>query len=241
MVENAVSRLADDEIHVWGLDVDGSTAEVEAQAGVLSAEETARAKRFHFERDRKRFILQYTALRRLIGAYQGVDPARVVFQRGPHGKPALTEAFAAGDLRFNMSNSRTRALLAFTRHREIGVDIECSRPMSGAERIAQRFFSPGEYAALQRVPEGERTAAFFRCWTRKEAYVKGIGRGLSLGLDQFEVSFLPGQPAALLSTRHDPRQAERWTLHELLPGNGCMGALAVEGRVDRIACWEWRI
>jgi 4'-phosphopantetheinyl transferase len=142
-------------------------------------------------------------------------------------------------LSFNLTHSHQLALYAVTRRREIGVDLEYVRADFADEQIAERFFSPREVAALRTVPENLLKEAFFHCWTRKEAYVKAKGEGLSIPLDQFDVSLAPGEPALLLSTRDDPQEADRWSLQALFPGSGYVAALAVEGRTWRLKCWQW--
>jgi len=126
-----------------------------------------------------------------------------------------------------------------TYRRAIGVDLERIRRQPAEEQIAERFFSPREVEALHALPVSMREDAFFTCWTRKEAYVKATGDGLSLPLDQFEVSLTPGEPATLLNTRWDPNEACLWSLRELIPGPGFVGAIAVKGHGWRLACWQW--
>jgi 4'-phosphopantetheinyl transferase len=144
------------------------------------------------------------------------------------------------ELRFNVSHSHGLALYAVTRRRKIGIDIERVRPISGPEQLAARFFSAGENAELCALPEHVKHEAFFNCWTRKEAYVKARGEGLSLPLNQFDVSLNPGEPARLLRVERDPQEAARWSLQGLTPAPGYVAALAVEGHGWRLACWEWR-
>jgi 4'-phosphopantetheinyl transferase len=123
--------------------------------------------------------------------------------------------------------------------RAIGVDVEKVRSDLEADRIAARFFSPSERRALQSVPEHLRLGAFFDCWTRKEAYIKAIGGGLSLPLDQFDVSFRPGDPARLLATRPEPAEAGRWAIRALDMGADYRAAVAVEGADWRLEIWDW--
>jgi 4'-phosphopantetheinyl transferase len=131
------------------------------------------------------------------------------------------------------------ALYAVTRGREIGIDLECIRFDLEVEKIAERFFSRREAATLRTLPPEVQRQAFFLCWTRKEAYFKARGEGLSLPLDQFDVSLIPGEPAALLSTQRDPYEVSRWSLQELTPAPGYAAALAVEGHGWGLACWQW--
>jgi len=132
------------------------------------------------------------------------------------------------------------ALYAVTRARDVGIDVEFIRTDLEVERIAERFVSHHEIATLRALPPPARELAYFRCWTRNEAYINATGKGLSLLLDQFAASMTPGEPAALLSTQRDPHEAQRWSLQELTPVPGYAAALAVEGHGWRLACWDWR-
>jgi 4'-phosphopantetheinyl transferase len=194
----------------------------------LMEDERIRAERFYFQRDRKRFMVCRGVLRMILGRYLHIEPNRVHFSYGPYGKPYLEETLGDSTLRFNLARSHELALYAFTRSREIGVDVEYLRTMPDAGQIADRFFSPRENAILQALPASQRQQAFFNCWTRKEAYLKALGVGLSQALDQFEVSLIPVEPAHLVNVEIDCDDASRWTLKALTPATGYVAALAVE-------------
>ena len=231
--------LGRDDVHVWRTGLDQPAAAVALLAESLSGDERDRAARFHFERDRRRFTVARGELRALLGAYLAVPAATIAFDYGSHGKPRLAGALAAGDLRFNVSHSAGVALYAVARGREVGVDVEGHREDFATAEIAERFFSPAERAALAALPPERRCDAFFACWSRKEAYIKARGLGLSLPLDAFDVSLTPGAPAALLATRDDPAERDRWTLRALDPGPGLAGAIAAAGRHWTLSCWRW--
>jgi 4'-phosphopantetheinyl transferase len=178
-------------------------------------------------------------LRDILSRYLGVPPSALVFRYSTYGKPALAAGFDAARVCFNISHSHEMALFAVTCEREIGVDIEHLGRDIHAEEIAEHFFSAHERASLRTLPAAAKHEAFFNCWTRKEAYIKAHGEGLSLPLDQFDVSLLPGEPAALLATRNDPWEARRWSLQALSPGSGYVAALAVEGQGWQLSCWHW--
>jgi 4'-phosphopantetheinyl transferase len=230
--------LSKSELHIWRAVLDPPEDYVRQLAQTLSADEGERAARFHFERDRRRFIVGRGELRALLGRYLGIEPERVRFRYGPRGKPHL-EADTVGTvgdeaLRFNLAHSHELVLYAFTRAREIGVDIEHVRPLPDAEQLAARFFSPGENAAWQALPESQHLEAFFNCWTRKEAYLKAIGDGLARPLDQFEVSLAPGEAAALLRVQGHAEEVAHWRLYAIEAAAGYIAALAVEmERADR--------
>lgn len=212
------------EAHLWRLVLDSAGGEG-AATDILSEDERARAARFYFERDRRRFSAGRAALRRILAAYLDRAPADLVFTLGPHGKPALEDS----GLEFNLSHSGGCGLLAVARGRRVGVDVEGIRTDFACEEIARRFFAPAEVEALAASAPAEYATAFFRCWTRKEAYVKARGDGLSLALDRFEVPLEAAATRALASCLDDPSESSRWSLREILPGPGFLGALVVEG------------
>jgi len=225
-------------VHVWRIALAVPDAEQAERAAVLAPDERARAARFHFERDRRRWTAARGAVRAVLEGYAGVPAASLAFRVGPHGKPALDGPAARAGLEFNVSHSGDLALCAVTHARAVGVDVEAIRPDFATGEVARRFFAPAEVAALEALPSGERVEAFFACWTRKEAYLKGRGTGIALGLDRFEVSLAPGRPAALLATHDEPAAAARWRLVALAPGEGYAGALVTDGPA-RLVCWQW--
>ena len=225
-------------VHVWRIDLAVGDRVGAARAAVLSSEERARAARFHFERDRRRWTAARGAVRAVLAGYADVPAESLAFSIGPHGKPALDGLPAGAGLEFNVSHAGDLALCAVTRGRAVGVDVEAIRPDFATGEVARRFFAPGEVAALEALPAGERVDAFFACWTRKEAYIKARGTGIALGLDRFEVSLAADRPAALLATSHEPAASARWRLVALAPGEGYAGALATEGPA-RLVCWQW--
>ncbi len=232
-------KLGSDEVHVWRVALDLGASGVQNLEQTLSEDERTRAERFYFHKDREHFIVARGLLRVILGCYLDMEPGQLKFCYGPHGKPTLAERSGMGVLRFNVSHSNGIALYAITRGREVGVDVERLRPDLEDEHIARRFFSSREIVALRAVPANIRLEAFFNCWTRKEAYIKARGEGLTLPLDRFDVSLAPGEPAALLSINGDRQEASRWLLQSLAPGPGYVAALAVEGHELRIKCWQW--
>ncbi|MBA3943868.1 MAG: 4'-phosphopantetheinyl transferase superfamily protein [Herpetosiphonaceae bacterium] len=208
-------------------------------AQTLAPDERARAARFYRERDQHRFTCARGLLRTLLGGYLHCAASELQFTYGHRGKPALHAPFDQEQLCFNVSHSRGLALYAITRGREIGIDIEYMRELNDAEAIAERFFSERERAALRSLHPAQRHRGFFTCWCRKEAYIKAIGEGLAMPLDQFDVSLLPDEPARLLQVAHNAAEATRWSLVELAPATDYMGALVVEGYDWHLRCWRW--
>lgn len=213
--------LAAEEVHVWLSVLPAAEESVPQLARLLSPDEQARAARFHFPKDRAAFVTARGRLRMLLGRYLRTAPEKIRFILNAHGKPELP---VPAPLQFNLSHSGELAAFAFTRHHRVGVDVEQVREDFANNSVAERFFAPVEVTQLRTLPAAGQTAAFFECWTRKEAFVKARGEGLSLGLEQFEVSV--GGPARLLSV--EGGEAARWTLHDLHPADGYAGAVAVE-------------
>ncbi|MDQ2884495.1 MAG: 4'-phosphopantetheinyl transferase superfamily protein [Chloroflexota bacterium] len=228
-------ELASDEVHVWRACLDRPDEEVQALERTLTPDERTRAARYRFLKDRMHFTVARGMLRTLLGRYLLQQPSELQFRYNQYGKPLLEEDAPT----FNVSHSHGMALFAFTRGREVGVDIEYMLPDRAELSIARRFFSPYEVAALQAVPAAQQTRAFFSCWTRKEAYVKTRGLGLSLDLNLFDVSLAPGTPAALLNIREPGQRLSDWSLWNLEPGDGYAAALAVKGPPCQVVCWEW--
>ncbi len=230
--------LPEHEVHVWRARLDVPARDIPALQWALSAEENARAARFYFERDRSRWIVARGLLRKLLGYYTRTDPRLINFELNRYGKPALAFPTPHAALQFNVSHSADLALYAFTWRRPLGVDVEYMRPDIEYDQIARHSFSPGEQRTFAGLSLEEKHEAFYRCWTRKEAYIKARGIGLSLSLDLFDVSLLPGEPAALLCSREDPQEAQRWSMRQLDPGPGYAGALVVEGTDWHLQCYD---
>jgi 4'-phosphopantetheinyl transferase len=233
-------HLTYDAVHVWQAWLDAPEPHVRVLAHALSPDECVRAESYHFERDRRRFTVCRGLLRTILGRYLAQPADRLRFEYGTRGKPALARSEHDGALRFNVSHSGGCALFAVTRGREVGVDLEQVRPLAGPERIAERFFSVPERVALRELPAHGRLEAFFTCWTRKEAYVKGRGEGLAHPLDAFAVSVRPDQPAVLRAAEGgDVEELSRWSLSALPQPPGYVAALAAEGHGWRVSSWSW--
>jgi len=234
--------LATDEVHVWRIILEQPAQRVALLHRFLAGEEVERAEAFRFRGDKERFVVAHALLRIILGRYLCRDPRELCFRHGPWGKPFLGgDGGGSGvEIRFNLSHSDGLALLAVTRGAHIGVDIERIRPDLAYEGIADRFFSSEEVASLRTLTRKDiRRKAFFACWTRKEAYIKAIGEGLSCPLDRFTVSLGPWKPAALLHVEGNHEVAFRWALYELNPGPYYAAALAVEARGRRVRCFQW--
>jgi 4'-phosphopantetheinyl transferase len=219
--------LNEDAVHVWRAELLPSALDI------LSPDERAKAAQFHFDRDRDRYVAARVILRHLIARYERMPPENIQFTYNTYGKPAIE----GSTLRFNASHSGGLALLAFARNRNIGVDIERIRPDLASREIASQFFSQDEIAALRALSPEALAPAFFACWTRKEAFIKAHGSGLSLPLHKFSVSV--NAPAQLLRTDFNPEAVHQWTLHDLTVEPGFAAALALEGGPGHIERWKW--
>ena len=230
----SVPHLSQRAVHVWRAPLDPGPEVRDALATLLSPEEQARAASFRFDRDRDAFIVARGQLRLLLSGYLGRLPEDVAFEYGAQGKPALA---SPTDLQFNLSRAGDMALYAFAWGRQLGVDVEPVRALPDADATVERFFSAEEVAVYRGLPEDQRPAAFFACWTRKEAFIKALGEGLTHPLDAFDVTVRPDEPATLLRVRgaSTPR---RWHLQSLPVGPGMAATVAMEGRPCPVACWQ---
>ena len=228
------------EIHVWRVSLTQTESGLQALAQTLSTDEQTKAERFHLPKGRSHFIVSRGALRAILSRYLHINPNLIHFKYNPYGKPSLIVAQGGDTLRFNLSHSAEITLIAITKNRDIGVDIESLNPNFSYQQIAERFFSPLENTVLRSLPEYLQLTAFFTCWTRKEAYIKAVGKGLSIPLNQFDVTLAPGEPAALLNVQENPKEASRWSLIELIPSSDMVATVAVAGDCWKLHCWEWK-
>lgn len=227
MIGQCAFALSRGRIEVWSMRTDVSEAMAAKFEPFLSVDEKQRAARYRFQRLRIVFTVTRGALRCLLGRYSKVHPAAIRFQYGQSGKPALVLDSA---FEFNTTQSGDLAAFAFTVGCGVGIDLQKIRPLPEMRDVANRFFSKDEATELALLSPEERLSAFYRCWTRKEAYSKAIGCGLSAPLDQFRVSLAPDEGARLIQTELGPDEAKAWTLHNLCVGADYAGALAYRDR-----------
>jgi 4'-phosphopantetheinyl transferase len=228
--------ITDHQVDIWRVRLDLPLSSVQLLEGSLSTEEVERAARFYFPADRNRYIISHGSLRKILALYLHCEPEELFFSVNAYGKPSLDQE----GLEFNLSHSGDLALIGITRGHKIGVDVEKVRTGISAEIIGGHYFSKAEMSELQALSPEQREAAFFLCWTRKEAYIKAQGMGLSLPLESFDVSLIPDQPAILRATRPDPSEAVRWTLLSLTVGTGYEAAVAIEGQNLEFRLWDWK-
>jgi 4'-phosphopantetheinyl transferase len=227
--------LPADRTHVWRADLRRLHGDVPDLRDLLSDDERARADCFRFEADSNRYIVARALLRLLLGHCLDCPVRHLTFATDRFGKPALLSAC----LQFNVSHSGDYILVGLNRRHAVGVDVERIRTDLAMEEIAQRFFSPREWRDLSALPSQERPGGFFACWTRKEAYLKARGDGLTVPLAAFDVTLCPGDDVRLIETRHDINDVHRWTLRALDCGNDYRAAVVVAGQDATLDCWEW--
>lgn len=218
--------IAPDEVHLWAWGLEPAV-DLSADIEVLDEQELHRMHRFHFAPDRDRYAVAHANLRRILGAYLNRPPEKICFHANRFGKPEL-----ADPLNFSLTHSRTIAILAVALGKPVGVDVEDIHPIE--PEVADTHFSTAELSDLSELPGDAWLTGFYRCWTRKEAILKAEGVGLNLALDSFDVSLLPDKPAELLGTRQ--LFSHPWTLHDVSPSRGTIGALATAHPRARLAC-----
>lgn len=231
-------KLKNNEVHVWKTSLEPLTEDIEHLQRILSDEECERAKRFYFEKDRRRWVVAHAYLRIVLGRYLDMHPDQLRFITNEYGKPSLLYPPSGARLHFNLSHSGELALYAFAYDRQVGIDIEYMRADLNLSELVTHHFSAYERSAFSALPQTLQTEAFYLCWARKEAYIKARGKGLAIPLDQFDVSLVPGEPAALLHSREEPEINKRWVLHALSPQVRYAAALVVEGFDCQLRCWQ---
>lgn len=208
----AVAALAHDEVQVWMATVPDDAAQRPALVGLLSPDERMRADRFRVPEARHQFVFGRACLRQLLGACLKIAPATLGFDCGPRGKPRLVHPPWAADLRFNLAHSHSVVAIAVARGREVGVDLEWIDPLADWGPLATRVFSPRELGELRALARPQQRAAFYNGWTRKEAYLKAIGEGVTDALPVIEVTVAPGQAPELRGLPAGPEAARQWAM-----------------------------
>jgi len=225
----AEASCSDDEVHVWAVPLGGDPG---VYRDLLSAAETERLQRYRFADHRRRYQIGHGALRLILAGYLGVEPLSIDYRIGPRGKP-----YVEGDgLYFNLSHSGKLALIGVAKC-ELGLDVEKVRHLESLRQIAERHFSDTEFGKLDALQGGAQELAFYRCWTRKEAYIKALGEGLSMALDSFDVSL---DEAPELLACHDGREdPAEWSMLDVSPGPEFVGALAIRRKGLRMRCFAF--
>ena len=232
--------LSAGEVHVWTAQSTSDANVVAALERLLSPSEQAAANRFYFERHRLRYVFAHGVLRQILSRYVDRAPEEIRFAQNAYGKPFLVDLDDRGHTHFNMSHSGDAVLVALTRGRHIGADVERIRPLYDFAGIAKYNFTPQECVFIKSFSAEMQPNAFFTCWTRKEAFIKAVGKGLSIPLNTFDVSIPPGQPGLKLAAPKESPGIDAWWLADLTAPEGYAGAVAVEQGFDRLVYTAWR-
>ena len=236
-----MTTIEPDDVNIWHASLDLPAEQIEALGGALSPDERERAGRFVRAADSRRFIAGRGILRSLLSRATGVEPSSVSFAYNEYGRPFLAPVSGLPMVIFNVSHSAGKALYALSARAPVGIDLERIRPSPNFSGIAERFFTPAEASALRSLPERQRLDAFFTCWTRKEAFVKAVGKGLYSRLDHVEVSLLPGEPPAILRIADGGEDARDWRMFDIDAGDGYKAAVAVKSRHPRLITHQFHV
>ena len=230
--------LSEKVVHLWRIELDQSDGLVSRMRQMITADEIEWANRLRFYRDQRRYILAHAALRQIIAGYVHVCPQQILFRSSAYGKPYLAGS-QADQLYFNLSHSGEIALLGVACRPQIGVDVETIRPIDDLMSLARNCFSTNEYEQLDALPDSQKLAVFFTIWTRKEAFIKAIGEGLSYPLDLFEVSTHPDEQGRIVHIAGSIQEAQTWTLQAVRPAHGYTGAIAIRETSLSTNYWDW--
>ena len=230
-------ELLPGQVHLWRFSLEQPSNLLPSLSALLSELEQAQARRFAFERHRNRYLISHAFLHSILSGYLKLLPQAIRFNIGPHGKPTLAQDLSP-DLKFNLAHSNELAILGIRLRSEIGVDIEFHRVGVDYMKLAAQFFSSRENAALKSLPNSQREAGFFNAWTRKEAYLKSLGDGLSRPLDSFSVTLAPGDPPRLLDIDQETNKAERLQVFSFTPEIAYTAAVVTKSPVNEISFWH---
>ncbi len=218
--------LPEGEVQLWQVFARTLESRVKELGTFLSGEEIRRVERFYFQKDQRRFVVAHGVLRMLIGRYLNHSPRLVNFRNGSNGKPELDGHPSLVHFSFNLSHSHNLVLFAFSKFSNLGVDLEHIRPIRDFQQIVNYYFHHNERAAFQSSPLCKRQEKFFDCWTRKEAFVKATGEGLSRPLNSFSTSIGSEKEGSIFDIDGDGIKAANWNLLSFRPAQGYVGAVA---------------
>ena len=227
-------ELSQNTFHLWGVNMDKVSADLEKLRKTLPEDEKAKASRFRALSDRNDYIAGRGVLRDILSRYGGRAPREWEFCLGPDGKPGLVPQGNNLGLHFNASRSHRLGLYAVTRAGEVGIDVQRIKPCEGFEGIANRFFSTPEIQALRAYPVALQLNAFLGYWTRKEAYAKALGAGPWLDWTTFDVSHVTTTGAQCIDSKR-----ARWSICPFVPAPGYVASLAYQGDDSVLRFWRW--
>lgn len=233
-------ELPEGVVHVWRSHLGLNPALLNKISECLSEEENVRADRFVNVTHQHQFRAAHGILRYILASYLQQDPGRLRFRYGPNGKPYLEESINKLNIRFNMSHSNDIVVYGIIVGVEVGIDVECLRSNVEVEDIAKRFFSKIEYEQLMKLSPADRINGFYRCWTRKEAFIKALGKGLSHPLDSFNVSLASDSVDFLVFSSDQGSHEIEWSVYTLFEDQKTVAALAHEGKINQLYGWQWK-
>lgn len=222
-------------VHVWNVDVSLKDKRSESFISYLSLDEKERASKYRFEKDRSVYITAKFLLRSLLGHYLKANPKEIAFEYSEFGRPSCLKSI---DLDFNVSHSGNRIIIGFSKEQTIGVDIEKIKTDFDPLNLAKNFFSREEITALSQTKESDVFQAFYRCWTRKESFIKAVGEGLSYPLDSFAVTMDYDHKAGFLKIDNDNDSKKDWRLHSFIPAEGYIAAITTDGNPNIIEYFD---
>ena len=231
-------EISADHVDVWLASTDPGERQIREYKALLSPAELARMEKFRVEFKYREYIVTRGLLRRVMTKMTGLDVTGIDFDYGEHGKPSFPVCAESGSAAFNVSHSHGLALVALTLGGRLGVDLERIRPKAEWRSLAEHYFSAAEIQALNGYPGESGLKAFFTCWTRKEAFVKALGAGVSYGLKEFDVSIDPDEADAALTIRSEDEDAARWLIKKLPVPASHVAALALDRPVCNIRLWR---
>lgn len=234
--QESLTLLLPGEVHLWRADLNLSAPQLELARAIMISDEVARADRMVTDILRNRRVAGQSILRDILSRYLGQAPHDIIFSHGERGKPSIQ----GSDIQFNMSHTEDIALYAITRSHPIGVDIEAIKTSKYHQGIVESNFSPQELAQYQSLPESEKLEAFFRAWTRKEAYIKAIGLGLYYPLEKFTVDLSSRGENGLISIEGSTERAKNWLSTSFFVGEKFIASIAIEARIHRWLFLDWK-
>ncbi len=223
-------------VHIWQIDIEALSTNVDFFYSYLNGDEKTRANKFRFQKDYNVFVITRAVLRTLLSQYLNLDARKLDFQYMEHGKPFLKHDTL---LKFNVSHSGSMAIIGLVNNHEIGVDIEYIKKDFDVLDIAENFFSADEISRLRIKSANELYPSFYRCWTRKEAFIKAESSGLSYPLDSFSVSLDNDSEAELLSLDSNQQEKNKWKMFSFKPKKDYIAAAIVNGKVNSFEVFNW--
>jgi len=230
-------KLKRNESHVWYIHINSLKKNTAFLQGFLSEDEILKASKFRFDKDKTCSIITRGALRWLSSRYLNLQPEDIVFKYGDYGKPDFD---FETHLKFNVSHAGDMAIIGFVLEADIGVDIEHIKSDFDVLDIASNYFSNSEIVSLKQLPQAHLARGFYRCWTRKESFIKAKAKGLSFPLDSFSVSIDSDHDTALLETKWNQNEKDLWRLFSFSPQENYLGAISVKGNVNAIRHYNFK-